>query len=45
LAVNEKYDESVQQLEASIKEVESVVGLNTNFHLFLYQRLASIHML
>jgi tetratricopeptide (TPR) repeat protein len=45
LAVNQKYDESVQQLEQAVKEVESVVGQNTNFHLFLYQRLASIHML
>lgn len=45
LAVSEKYDESIKQLETSIQEVESVVGKNTNFHLFLYQRLASIHML
>lgn len=45
LAVGQKYDESIAQLKRSVQEVEDVVGPNTNFHLFLYQRMASIHML
>lgn len=43
--MSEKYDDALVELEKSIAEVESVVGKNTNFHLFLYQRMASIHML
>lgn len=43
--VHRKYDKSTEQLEHTIKEVEKVVGPNSIYHLFLYQRLASIHMI
>ena len=45
LAVNEKFDDSLKQLEVTMQEVENVVGPHTKFHLFLYQRMASIHMI
>lgn len=43
--MGEKYDDALVELEKTIAEIENVVGKNTNFHLFIYQRMASIHML
>lgn len=43
--MGEKYDDALDELENTISEIENVVGKNTNFHLFIYQRMASIHML
>jgi tetratricopeptide (TPR) repeat protein len=45
LAVEKKFSESLDQLEKTITEVENIIGKHTNYHLFIYQRMASIHMM
>ena len=44
-AVDHKYQDSLGKLEDTVVAVEKQVGPNTKFHLFLYQRMASLHML
>ena len=41
-AIDQKYDESLNCLKDCIKEVDDQVGPNTNFHLFLFQKIASL---
>ena len=43
LAVDKKYPESLGKLNEALKVVESAVGTQSSaYHLFLYQRMASI---
>ena len=44
-AVDRKFDESLGCLHDTLKEVEDQVGPNTNFHLFLYQKIASLQII
>ena len=44
-ATEQKYDEALGLLQDTIKNIEGVVGENTKFHLFLYQRIASLNMI
>ena len=44
-ATEEKYDDALNSLQDAIRDVEAQVGENTKFHLFLYQRVASLQML
>lgn len=45
LATEEKYPESIAKLHDAIKAIEVQVGPNSKFHLYLYRRLASMHMM
>jgi hypothetical protein len=45
LAVEEKYVESLRKLKESQNEIEQTIGDNTPYHLFLYQRMASIYQM
>ena len=40
-----QYDKSINQLEKTISEIESTVGKNTNLHLYIFQRMASIYQI
>ena len=44
-AIDQKYDESLNCLHDCVKEVDGQVGPNTNFHLFLYQKIASLQIM
>lgn len=44
-AVDKKFGKAIGKVNDTITELDKQVGNNTNFHLFLYQRLASMHML
>ena len=41
-ASEQKYDDALGALNDTIKNVENIIGENTKFHLFLYQRIASL---
>lgn len=45
LAVDKEYKQSVEKLHQTVKEVETQVGPSSNFHLFLFQRIASVHLM
>ena len=45
LANDKKYEESLSALRDTMAEVEAQVGENTNFHLFLYQKISSLQIL
>ena len=42
LATDKKFEESLVALRSTMTEVEDQIGENTNFHLFLYQKIASL---
>ena len=44
-ASEQKYDDALGALNDTIQNVEDIIGQNTNFHLFLYQRIASIQII
>jgi len=43
LASEKKFDESLAKLQQTLDQIESQVGSTSPFHLFLYQRMASIY--
>jgi hypothetical protein len=45
LAVDKKFRESLDKMNDTVTAVEAQVGPHSKFHLFLYQRMASLHML
>ena len=46
LAIDKKYPESLLKLNDAVKVVENAIGSqNTAYHLFLYQRMASIQQI
>ena len=45
LATDKKFEESLVALRKTMTEVEDQIGENTNFHLFLYQKIASLQIL
>ena len=45
LATDKKFEESLVALRSTMTEVEDQIGENTNFHLFLYQKIASLQIL
>ena len=45
LATDKKFEESLVALRNTMTEVEDTIGENTNFHLFLYQKIASLQIL
>ena len=44
-ASEEKYDDALGSLQDTMNNVDAIVGQNTNFHLFLYQRIASLQII
>jgi hypothetical protein len=45
-AVDKKYPESLSRLQEALKVIEKTVGsAHTGYHLFLYQRMASIQQI
>ena len=45
LATDKKFEESLVALRSTMTEIEDQIGENTNFHLFLYQKIASLQIL
>ena len=45
LATEKKFEESLVALRKTMTEIEDQIGENTNFHLFLYQKIASLQIL
>ena len=45
MANDKKFEESLVALRSTMTEVEDQIGENTNFHLFLYQKIASLQIL
>lgn len=45
LASEKKYSESLAKLHDTISSIEAQAGPNSKFHLYLYRRIASVHML
>lgn len=43
--MDEQFDESLGCLNDTLKQIEEQVGPNTNFHLFLYQKIASLQII
>ena len=43
--MDQKFDESLVCLNDTLREVGDQVGPNTNFHLFLYQKIASLQII
>jgi hypothetical protein len=41
-AHDEKYELSISQLEKTKREIDSTIGKNTNLHLYVNQRIASL---
>ena len=39
------YDKSIKKLDETIIEIENSIGKNTNLHLYIYQRMASIYQI
>lgn len=44
-ASSHKYPEALKSLQETLTDVEKAVGPHSQFHLFLYQRMASLHFL
>ena len=44
-AKEKRFVDSKETLFDCMKEVEQQIGKNTNYHLFLYQKIASLQML
>lgn len=44
-AHNKAYEDSVLKLNDTIKEIDKTIGLNTNLHLYIYQRIAGIQQI
>ena len=44
-AMDQKYDDSLGCLHDTLKEIDEQVGPNTNFHLFLLQKISSLQII